>query len=168
MSAKAAAKHHRMSEFDRVCRERGLPLTVQRRAVLEAMLDREDHPTADQIYDEIRLSMPSLSRTTVYRILDTLVETGMVSKVCHPGSAARFDPKVRQHHHLVCLQCEKIFDIESAALDAVPWPNVRAKGFAISEFHIHFRGVCADCQRQSARKPRAVTQKKVQRPRSKE
>lgn len=162
------AKRSRMDEFDRVCRERGLPMTMQRRAVLEAMLDRHDHPTADQVYDKIRLKMPSLSRTTVYRILDTLVQTGMVSKVCHPGSAARFDPKIRQHHHLVCMKCEKIFDIESARLDSVPWPNVRAQGFEISEYHIHFRGVCADCRRQANKKPRGVSRETAPRKRLKE
>lgn len=168
MPGKLDAKRLRLNDFDRVCRERGLPLTMQRRAVLEAMLDRHDHPTADQVYDKIRLKMPSLSRTTVYRILDTLVQTGMVSKVCHPGSAARFDPKTSQHHHLVCLKCEKIFDIESAKLDSVPWPNVRAQGFEISEYHIHFRGVCADCRRHADGKSRAGSRKRVQRKRTKE
>lgn len=149
-------KARRMGEFDRVCKERGLPITVQRRAVFEAMLDREDHPAADDIYDAVRLAMPNLSRTSVYRTLETLVETGMVQKVCHPGSTARFDPKISRHHHLVCMKCEKIFDIESAKLDAVPWPNVRAQGFEIADYHIHFRGVCADCRRQGGKKTRPV------------
>src|SRR5690349_18355884 len=125
MSKSSESNNSRMNEFDRICRERGLPLTMQRRAVFESVLERHDHPSADQIYDAIKLKMPSLSRTTVYRILDTLVQTGMVKRICHPGSAARFDPKVRQHHHLVCMRCQRILDIESPQLDAVPWPSVR-------------------------------------------
>jgi len=77
----------RLEHFTQICRERSLPLTVQRRAVLEIMLDRQDHPTADQVYAEIQAKLPGMSRTSVYRILEMLVATGMVTKVCHPGSA---------------------------------------------------------------------------------
>ncbi len=137
----------RMEEFERLCRERRLPLTSQRRLVLETILAREDHPTADQLCDAIRVRLPGISRTTVYRILDTLVQTGMITKICHPGSAARFDPKIRQHHHLVCMHCERIIDVESPRLDRVPWPDVRNHGFKISDYRIHFRGTCAGCRR---------------------
>jgi Fur family peroxide stress response transcriptional regulator len=137
----------RMKQFELLCRERGLPLTMQRRAVLEVMLGRKDHPTADQICDDLRRRLPTISRMTVYRILNTLVQTGMITKICHPGSAVRFDPKIHQHHHLVCLRCESIVDIESPRLNEVPWPNVRDLGFEISDYHIHFRGACAKCRR---------------------
>ena len=70
---RSAEKRQRLESFERLCRERGLSLTVQRRAVLEAVLDRGDHPTADQVYDEVKERLPGLSRTTVYRVLETLV-----------------------------------------------------------------------------------------------
>jgi Fur family transcriptional regulator, peroxide stress response regulator len=148
-----------MAQFERVCRERRLPLTVQRRAILQAILGREDHPTADQIHAQIQTQLPDVSRTSVYRILEMLVGTGMITKVCHPGSAARFDPKLRRHHHLVCLSCERIIDIEEPRLDNLPLPNVRAHGFRINDYHIHFRGVCVQCaqeQETNARPSRPV------------
>ena len=148
MGQRSSAKHSRMAEFDRVCRERGLPLTMQRRAVFGAILSREDHPTADQIFDSIKSKLPSLSRTSVYRILDTLVETGMVTRICHPGSGARFDPHIGQHHHLVCMKCQRIFDLEAPQLDSIRFPDVRKHGFEINEYHIHFRGTCAQCRRE--------------------
>ena len=49
--------------------------------------------------------LPQISRMTVHRILGTFVSLGLLSKTCHPGSSARFDPKLHQHHHLVCLDC---------------------------------------------------------------
>ncbi len=143
-----AARQERLDQFRRVCREHGLAVTVQRQAVFEALLGREDHPTVDQVYAQMGKAMPGISRTTVYRILDTLAQLGLVVRICHPGSGARFDPRIRQHHHLVCARCERIIDIEDDRLNRIRWPDVRAFGFEIHGFHVHFRGTCADCRRQ--------------------
>ena len=64
----------RLQEFEETCRRKGLPLTVQRRVILEAVLQRDDHPTADQIYEAVQERIPQLSRTTVYRVLDALLD----------------------------------------------------------------------------------------------
>ena len=141
------SKQKRMKQFEQACRERGLPITTQRKTIFEMILDRADHPTADQVYDQVRERIHTISRTTVYRILDTLVELGWITKICHPGSAARFDPRIHQHHHLVCLHCEKIIDVDEKRLNGVAWPDVRGYGFEIRDYHIHFRGVCAACRR---------------------
>jgi Fur family transcriptional regulator, peroxide stress response regulator len=133
--------------FEQVCRDRRLPVTVQRRTVFEVLLGREDHPTADQVYDELKPRIGRVSRTTVYRILETFVDLGLIVKICHPGSAARFDPKVRRHDHLVCMHCNKVIDIEDSRLDGIVWPDVRGRGFEISDYHIHFRGICSDCRK---------------------
>lgn len=140
------SKQQQVERLERLCHERGLPVTMQRRTVFEMILDREDHPTADQIYDKVRSRIHTISRTTVYRILETLVELRLIARICHPGSAARFDPKTRPHHHLVCLHCETIFDLEDSQVTQVAWPDVRAYGFEIQDHHIHFRGVCATCR----------------------
>ena len=139
-------KQKRIEQFERACRERGLPITTQRKTIFEMILDRTDHPTADQVYDQVRERIHTISRTTVYRILDTLVELGLITKICHHGSAARFDPRIDQHHHLVCLHCENIIDLDEKRLNDVAWPDVRGHGFEIRDYHIHFRGVCAACQ----------------------
>ncbi len=157
-------KQHRMDQFERYLRQQGLPLTTQRQAVLSAILDRQDHPTADQVYAAVKRILPTISRTTVYRILDTLVEARMVTKVCHPGSAAKFDPKIHQHHHLVCVRCERIIDIEEARLNDLPFPDVSQQGFHISDYHIHFRGVCAECEGEQNEKAR--TNRSTRRPKA--
>ena len=101
---------------------------------------RQDHPTADQVYNAVRGRLPGVSRTTVYRVLDTLVRMGVINRISHPGAAARFDAKVHQHHHLVCLQCGKIIDLEDQRLNELALPTVATQGYRIDEFHIHFRG----------------------------
>ena len=147
-----ADKRQRLNRFVAAHRESGLPVTIQRRAVFEAILERQDHPTAERVYRAVRENLPQISRMTVHRILGTFVSLGLVAKTCHPGSAARFDPKIRQHHHLVCLDCGAIIDVEDPRLNRIPWPKVNPREFAIQDYHVHFQGRCARCQ-QKARGP---------------
>lgn len=93
-----------------LARERGLALTVQRRAVLADLAGRRDHPTADAVFERVRRRIPSLSRTTVYRVLEVLAAQGVIQRASHPGSAARYDPVGERHHHLVCVACERMAD----------------------------------------------------------
>lgn len=149
----------KMEEFEQLCRQRGLPLTVQRRAVLEALMHRHDHPTADQIFEDVSARLPGVSRTTVYRVLETLVQIGIASKVCHPGAAARFEVESHRHHHLVCLQCGRMVDLEDPRLDTVPFPDAQARGFELTDYSIQFRGTCSDCARSAASKRSTLTRK---------
>ena len=140
-------KQERLQRFEACCRERGLALTVQRRRILELILDRTDHPTADQIYQDVKPHLPGVSRTTVYRVLETFVELGAITKASSLGAATRFDPMTRRHHHLVCLRCDRLIDLEDEALDAaVSPPDARKQSFTIKDFSIHFYGVCAACR----------------------
>ena len=144
-----------MDRFFAAHRESGLPVTTQRRAVFEAILDRTDHPTAEQLYRAVRGQLPQVSRMTVHRILATFVSLGLVVKTCHPGSATRFDPKLRQHHHLVCLDCGRIIDVEDPRLNRIPWPKVKSYEFQIQDYNVHFRGRCGHCgQKHRARQRR--------------
>ena len=147
-----ADRQQRLGQFIAAHRESGLPVTIQRRAVFEAILERQDHPTAERVYRAVRENLPQISRMTVHRILGTFVSLGLVAKTCHPGSAARFDPNIQQHHHLVCLDCGAIIDVEDPRLNNIPWPQVNPREFTIQDYHVHFRGRCARCQ-QKARVP---------------
>jgi Fur family peroxide stress response transcriptional regulator len=145
----------RVEEIRQVCRARGLPFTLQRRTIIEALLQDAYHPTADQIYDAIRARVPGLSRPTVYRTLETLVRLGLAHKVCHPGAAARYDSKTQRHHHLVCVQCGKMVDLEDASLDGIPLPASGYLGFDIADYSIQFRGICRDCRARLSKAGRA-------------
>jgi len=118
---------------------------VQRRTILETLLRRHDHPTAEQIYESVKDHIPQLSRTTVYRVLDAFAELGLVRRLDHTGSA-RFDGNVRRHHHLVCTRCRRIIDLEDQRLDRLPLPHRTIEGFEVDDFSIHFSGTCADCR----------------------
>ena len=137
-----------MAAFERECRRRGLALTVQRHAVFEELAVRRDHPTADQVYEAVRDRLPGLSRTTVYRVLETLVEAGLARKVQHVDAVVRFDPVTERHHHLVCERCGRLVDLDDAQVQRVALPSVGKTGFRIKDYSISFVGLCATCARQ--------------------
>lgn len=137
----------RLHEFEEICRKKGLPVTMQRRVILEAVLQRDDHPTADQIYETVQAIIPQLSRTTVYRVLDTFLELGVIRRVHLTGGTSRFDGMIRRHHHLVCTRCNKIIDFEDDNLNQLPLPKRKLQGFEVAEFSVQISGICADCQK---------------------
>lgn len=140
-----------LQKFEAACRARGLSVTVQRRRILEAILDRTDHPTPDQVYASVKKVLPDVSRTTVYRVLEMLTDLGLLTKACTPGAVTRVDPRTARHHHLVCLRCDRLIDVEDAAVDhRIRPPDLRQQAFVIKDYSIYFTGLCAAC-RQAAR-----------------
>jgi Fe2+ or Zn2+ uptake regulation protein len=137
-----------MQAYLRICRDRGLRSTVQKRAILETVLDLESHPTADQVYDLVTRNSPDISRTTVYRALEGFARLGIITKACHPGSATRYDANIGLHHHLICLHCDAVVDISDAALDALTIPDTSGFGFEVRDFRVHLRGICRQCRKQ--------------------
>jgi len=133
------------TSIEELCRRHGLALTIQRRLIFATLADRRDHPTADQVYEAVMDKLPGISRTTVYRVLETLARIGAITKVCHPGAAVRYDPLTHRHHHLVCLRCGTINDFEDRRLDRLPSPRLPAGTFQVQDYCVHFRGVCANC-----------------------
>lgn len=140
----------RMQQFEAACRAHGVPVTVQRRRIFEALSDRTDHPTPDQVYAAVKDALPGVSRTTVYRVLETLVRVGVLAKASSPGAAGRVDPRTSRHHHLVCQRCDRLFDVDDGAVPhRLHPPDVRGQGFTIADYSIYFTGLCAGCQKQA-------------------
>jgi len=139
----------RLEQFEALLRERGLPLTVQRREILKIVLERDDHPTADQVYDAAKGRISRLSRTTVYRVLDALVALGVIRRLHHPGATARFDGRAERHHHLFCSVCGRVVDVCDAGLDSLELLPGDAHGFSIDDYAVHFVGTCPECRRKA-------------------
>ena len=142
--------HNRMKieELEDLCRKRHGRLTWQRRAVLESRTSRRDQPTADQVYADVRAAVPGISRTTVYRVLDTLVELGLASRVSHPGAVVRFDAETERHHHILCVHCGALADLEAAAMELPQFEGSTVEGFEVTDYSVYFRGVCPVCRRE--------------------
>jgi Fur family peroxide stress response transcriptional regulator len=142
-----AVKAARMEAHRRLCREFGLRNTVQKRAILEAILDLDTHPTADDVHAQITLTHPDVSRTTVYRGLESFARLGLITKACHPGSVTRYDRNIDIHHHLICLHCDAVIDITDTGLDALSIPDTTDFDFEVQDFRVQLRGVCSSCRK---------------------
>lgn len=119
--------------------------TKQRQRILNAVKSRRDHPTADQIYQDIRIRDPKISRGTVYRNLNLLAERGEILQIKIPG-ADRFDLRRELHHHILCLECGGLFDAALPYSRDLDEAAAEKSGFQIHRHHTLFEGVCPHCQ----------------------
>lgn len=137
--------------FKEKCRKVNLALTVQRLAVYVYLAGTTSHPSADRVYEVIHQEYPTISRTSVYRILETFVQHGLIMKLVHPGSNARYDGNPIRHHHLICTECESIFDIENEGEtpDIETDPPQFVGDFEINGYSIIFTGICSKCRQKN-------------------
>ncbi len=120
--------------------------TKQREAVLKLLRGTYSHPTADQIYDEVRKEIPNISKGTVYRNLKVLLEMGLVSELNLNGTISRFEAKQESHYHFRCEQCGRVFDVDEPVDRQLDRKVAERMGFKISYHQLEFRGICDDCQ----------------------
>ncbi len=135
----------RLSEFGSRCRQAGLKLTPQRVAVYQVLAQTKEHPSADQVFQEVRQSMPSISLDTVNRTLQTLAEIGAAFVVEGSGEVKRFDANLDDHQHFKCIRCKKIVDFHHPPFDQVPVPAELNRGFKILRKTVYFEGLCDQC-----------------------
>lgn len=141
-------KAQRVEEYRKLCRERGLSLTAQRRAILEVVLDSDTHPQADDVYTALSRRRLRVSRATVFRTLEGLARLGIISKASHTGSSVRYDGRTDLHHHLICIACDRVIDFSDKHLDSLPVPDTRRLGFVVSDLQVQLRGTCRECRAQ--------------------
>ncbi|MDA8218658.1 MAG: transcriptional repressor [Dehalococcoidales bacterium] len=145
-----------MEILQRALRDRGSRLTPQRLAIYEYLKDVKTHPAAETIYTNLKDRYPSLSLNTVYQTLQVLAETGLAQKLPVEGRVARYDGNAASHAHLVCLQCDRIWDIDADTQPAVAEIDrqVEKKGFKVVRDQVQVYGYCTDCQAGSEREPK--------------
>ncbi len=120
--------------------------SAQRDAVLNELSSRHDHPTADELYHELRKTMPNISMGTVYRNLSLLSENGMIQRLTYAG-ADRFDANTHVHYHLLCTCCKKVFDIEMPILENLNDTAGCHSGAEIKAHQLTFIGICENCKK---------------------
>lgn len=117
----------------------------QRNLVLEALQQNPCHPTAETVYAYIRQKDANISLATVYRNLNQLAENGIIQKLDHVDSVARFDHTLEKHYHFICSQCSAIIDIDSDVIPDLQQRISEQTGLAVESADISFRGICPNC-----------------------
>lgn len=127
--------------------EKGLKVTPQRMAILEAIIKLNNHPTADNIIEFIRKNHPNIATGTVYKVLETLVVCGLIRKVKTDKDFMRYDAVLENHHHLYCAESDRIEDYFDDELNSVIENHFRKKNipnFKIDDIKLQIIGRFTD------------------------
>ena len=124
--------------------------TIQRSLVLEAVNKLQCHATADEVYAEISKDHPTISKATIYRNLNVLSELGEIRRLEIPGSADRYDHISRNHCHVKCEGCGRVFDVDMDFVGGLESGIRDTHGFDFTGYDIIFHGVCPECKKQQA------------------
>jgi Fe2+ or Zn2+ uptake regulation protein len=133
------------AELTEAFRERGMRNTPQRQLIFRILHGNEAHPTAEAVYAVAVAEMPSISLRTVYQTLNDLAEMGELNVLDLGTGAARFDPNVDDHHHLVCEGCGTVRDVYLERADIPTLAPDSFEGFTIAAVEVTFRGRCNSC-----------------------
>ena len=121
----------------------GLKSTHQRIVVFKALQELKNHPSADRIYEAVHPDNPSISLATVYNTLDILVEAGLAKRVLSGKGPVRYDPRIDNHHHLICSNTKEIIDFYDEELNSLIkkyLENKRIQNFELSDMQLQIRG----------------------------
>lgn len=140
-------------------RERGLQVTAQRIAVLNAV-SRFPHCTADDVAEGVRSELGSISKQAVYDALAALSENGLIRRIQPAGSVARYEDRVGDnHHHMICRVCGITADIDCSGAGGGKAPCLKPPrgrgiaGFKIDEAEVIYWGTCRKCLETRSKSP---------------
>ncbi len=137
------ALNNKFSTFDAKAflAERGVRPLTHRVAVYRYLVENPTHPTADEIYNYLSSEMDSISRTTVYNVLNLLVENEIIREIGIEKNEMRYDANTNNHIHFKCCECSKVYDLLSVNFPIVELPE----NFVANEVQININGKCPLC-----------------------
>lgn len=119
--------------------------TEQKSVILNVLQTHTDHPTADQIYSEVRSILPKISLGTVYRNLEKLSSAGIIMKLESGGGQKRFDPDPLEHSHFRCVDCSAVIDLPEDIKIDLPELNNQNTGRIVLGTTVEYYGYCEEC-----------------------
>ncbi|SDF68540.1 Fur family transcriptional regulator [Sporomusa acidovorans] len=131
-----------------VLRNKGYKITPQRRAVITALSECGQFPTAQQILEHVKQTNPDVSLDTIYRNLSLFVELGIVHEIqtCNQDGNRFEMVTTGHHHHVICLDCGKVQCLHFCPISSAEIEKVEENGFAIVSHSLEFYGYCQECR----------------------
>ena len=148
----SSSPQERFSEY---LQSRGKRITQQRRALVDHVFERHDHFDADELIANLSRTElgDKVSRPTVYRTLNELVEAGLLRRMTLGGRAVyEHDYGYPQHDHLYCQMCDKLIEFSSEELATLRDAVAREHDFRVTGHRLIITGVCRDCSRKRHRR----------------
>jgi Fur family ferric uptake transcriptional regulator len=143
---------YKSGSFKEKLREKGYKLTAQRQAILDIITKHEgEHLSPEEIYELVKNGFPEIGLATVYRTLILLETMNMVYKMDFDDGCYRYElnrnKEDHRHHHLICLKCGCVEEVEEDLLEALENQIMKNKGFVIEDHKVEFYGYCAYCSK---------------------
>lgn len=140
-----------MIRLKNILKENGYKLTPQRRATLEVLLNNQgEHLSTEEIYTKVRKTHPEIGLATVYRTMLLLEELGLLIKHNFEDGRNRYElshpDEDHDHHHLICLKCGQVSEVEEDLLGSLEEIIENKHGFRVINHKVKFYGHCKNCQ----------------------
>ncbi len=120
----------------------GIKPSYTRIKILEYLVQKDSHPTAEEIYNELISDIPTLSKTTIYNTMKLLIESNIARGITIEDNEMRYDADICNHGHFKCNECGKIYDFH---IDLNLSKEDELEGFRIMEKSIYYKGICNGC-----------------------
>jgi Fur family peroxide stress response transcriptional regulator len=131
----------------RKLKKSGNKLTPQRLVIARILAESEQHPSVEDIYNQLQRDLPGISQATVYRNIMLLKSLGEVLEIGFAGGSTRYDgKKPNPHPHVICLKCNKIVDPDLESLSDMTKEIMNESGFEIVTYRLDFFGICPECR----------------------
>jgi Fur family peroxide stress response transcriptional regulator len=142
-----ASQEKRLEQMIAALKARGLRVTPQRLAVLRILAARDDHPSVEQVFQEVHRDFPTTSLATIYKIVTMLKELGQVLELGFADAGSRYDGfKPYPHPHMICTKCGAIADPDYGDMQRMAQEMAKLSGFTITSHRLDFFGLCPRCQ----------------------
>lgn len=122
-----------------------LGLTKQREVVLQVIRDSDNHLTANEVFDEAKSLLPTISFATVYNSLRYLKDAGHIAEIQFGNGASRFDKMTSRHDHAICVKCGKLVDMELELPSELVEIAEKFSQFKLESIELTLRGLCPNC-----------------------
>ncbi|UCH89670.1 MAG: transcriptional repressor [Thermoplasmata archaeon] len=134
-----------MEKYAKLLKKHGIKVTPQRLEILKYLNENHNHPTAFQIFSNLKERNPSFSKTTVYNTLEMLKAHKLIQVLTISESELRYEFDNKLHHHFLCKKCGKISDID---VQCPFFEKMLDSEYKVEEVHGYFKGICTRCSKE--------------------
>lgn len=127
-----------------------LKYSRQREEIMNFLLSRKDHPTADVVYMNVRQQYPNISLGTVYRNLTLLADMGEILRIQMGDGVDHFDADTSQHYHFICNDCGSVIDLEMEGIESILETAGANFNGRINGHTTYFYGTCEECLKKAS------------------
>ena len=129
-----------------VMRAKGLKLTPQRRLIIDIIHDAHTHLTGEDIIKYVKIRMPGVNKSTIYRTLDILEQAGCVFKSESDDHFIYHHAEDGHHHHMICGKCGKTIECDEDVFRPIESSLLEKYGFSVDFKHVVMSGICEECK----------------------